>query len=106
MYISFALAYLNNVLNKRRPDSSIRSANKKNIGKRDKSEDRQNLIDNKKVYVPAIRVSNMGKRGIVIGFAEPWSLSRLPMFFLTFNKRSDSYPVSLCFVVGKINLEN
>ena len=24
----------------------------------------------------------MGKRGIVIGFAEPWSLSRLPVFFL------------------------
>ena len=31
---------------------------------------------------PAIRVLNMGKRGIVIGFAEPSLLSRLPMFFL------------------------
>lgn len=30
----------------------------------------------------AIRVLNMGKRGIVIGFAEPSLLSRLPMFFL------------------------
>ena len=29
----------------------------------------------------AIRVLNMGKRGIVIGFAEPSLLSRLPMFF-------------------------
>jgi hypothetical protein len=34
------------------------------------------------MYVPAIRVVDMGKRGIVIGFAEPSLLPRLPMFFL------------------------